>query len=123
MPTDNIQLPQKIFTVQDEPSSWDDDNQAGLESVSEPDGEASGDSDNERPDVTAETINIPPKAHEVSVDAEEDWETTRGVTSSPTATLDRTILGRPAVGERMRTESWVHPDTELEEARNGASVS
>ncbi|WVQ62532.1 uncharacterized protein L199_000674 [Kwoniella botswanensis] len=30
-------LPQKIFTVQDEPPSWDVDSDAGLESVSEPD--------------------------------------------------------------------------------------
>jgi len=30
-------LSQKIFTVQDEPSTWDDEDDAGLESVSEPD--------------------------------------------------------------------------------------
>nr|XP_018266846.1 uncharacterized protein I303_00824 [Kwoniella dejecticola CBS 10117]OBR89004.1 hypothetical protein I303_00824 [Kwoniella dejecticola CBS 10117] len=30
-------LPHKIFTVQDEPPSWDEDSDAGLESVSEPD--------------------------------------------------------------------------------------
>ena len=32
-----LKLPQKIFTVQDEPPTWDDDTDAGLESVSEPD--------------------------------------------------------------------------------------
>jgi cysteine protease ATG4 len=30
-------LPQKIFSVQEEPPTWDDDDAAGLESVSEPD--------------------------------------------------------------------------------------
>ena len=32
-----FQLPQKIFTVQEEPPSWGDDDETGLESVSEPD--------------------------------------------------------------------------------------
>lgn len=54
-------MPQKIFSVQDEPPSWDEDDEAGLESVSEPDldeenedpaGDAEGDGeDNEMVEV------------------------------------------------------------------------
>jgi cysteine protease ATG4 len=34
---ESVQLPQKIFSIQDEPPIWDEDDDAGLESVSEPD--------------------------------------------------------------------------------------
>ncbi|KAK8845476.1 hypothetical protein IAR55_006189 [Kwoniella newhampshirensis] len=56
-------LPQKIFTVQDEPPSWDEDYDAGLESVSEPDLSASssshgGHNDNAMP--THRDITVPP---------------------------------------------------------------
>ena len=56
------QLPQKIFTVQDEPPSWDDNDEAGLESVSEPDlddlaaGEMSADDDMDDGNTTVDAI-------------------------------------------------------------------
>ena len=46
----DVQLPQKIFTVQDEPPSWDDDDDTGLESVSEPDMDGMNDLDVEPDD-------------------------------------------------------------------------
>ncbi|KAL7418855.1 Cysteine protease atg4 [Cryptotrichosporon argae] len=49
-------LPQKIFTVADEPPAWDDDEDPGLESVSEPDPD--GDADEGGSDVGSEEVDV-----------------------------------------------------------------
>ncbi|WWD22424.1 hypothetical protein CI109_106915 [Kwoniella shandongensis] len=64
-------LPQKIFTVQDEPPTWDEDDDAGLESVSEPDLSASSSSHGDVP-VQRESGIPPPDSLAGYQDVEEN---------------------------------------------------
>jgi hypothetical protein len=135
------QLPQKIFTVQDEPPSWDDDDEAGLESVSEPDmddlagdmaetvlGVGDGGEMGDVSSVTLRGMDIPRE----SSSKDEEWEEELRSTPSQGGMEDwmgsRTRRPPPVplhregrAGEGMETESWVRPSNEGE-APNGANV-
>ena len=134
------QLPQKIFTVQDEPPAWDDDDEAGLESVSEPEMEDLADGmgetallnvDGDEADTTVEADTIAPWSRRRAgrVDEDAEWETRveRGWTPySQPILVERPSSDvrkdRPAVAMRSRTESWVETGREGYEAPNGGRV-
>ncbi|ORY23614.1 peptidase family C54-domain-containing protein [Naematelia encephala] len=117
-------LPQKIFTIQEEPPSWDDDDDAGLESVSEPEvdldlDESPAGSPEVQPDddddeenlisanTTLEALNIPPTPMSLSfqrtpvptveLEEEEEWETGLDRGSTPSS--------QPLMVERGSTPS------------------
>ncbi|KAK4686864.1 cysteine protease ATG4, partial [Tremellales sp. Uapishka_1] len=107
-------LPQKIFTVADEPPTWDDDDETGLESVSEPD------MDHEVPPSEEEDLTIVRATG--TPDDNESW-----------AKLDKTKAEkpinrhlhhtRPSVATvRQRTDSWIEPPRGGQEAPNGDSI-
>jgi hypothetical protein len=132
------QLPQKIFTVQDEPPSWDDEDDAGLESVSEPDNDDSSigageDNNNDggddgliSADTTLEAIHIssPGKGRSMRDDILE-METERGRGgSTPSGGFppgERPRLEGNEAGGRGRLDSWVTPIYEGE-APNGKPI-
>nr|XP_019014629.1 uncharacterized protein I206_00713 [Kwoniella pini CBS 10737]OCF53410.1 hypothetical protein I206_00713 [Kwoniella pini CBS 10737] len=61
-------LPYKIFTVQDEPPSWDQDSDAGLESVSEPDEPSLDDEEIENVPITTARTTQPESSSSSSPD-------------------------------------------------------
>ena len=115
-----------------------DDDEAGLESVSEPEvddladymgGTAIADDDPDEADTTVEAVTISPvrSRRTEGADGEEEGETKaeRNLTSSsqpvfverPSSDL---IRDRPALNTRFRTESWVETGADGDEAPNGA---
>lgn len=131
-----LQLPQKIFTVQDEPPTWDDDDETGLESVSEPDMDDLNDDMAEtiigvgdESGATLQPVDIPRKQ---SIEKDEEWEEelrstpSQGGLSDWVGSHSRRPPPVPLVregreGEGMGTESWVRPKNEGE-APNGGNV-
>lgn len=131
-----MQLPQKIFTVQDEPPTWDDDDETGLESVSEPDMDELNDDmaetvigNGDESAATLRPMDIPRKQSE---DRDEEWEEELKSTPSQGALGDwaGSHTRRPppvplakegSEVEGTETESWVRPRKEGE-APNGSSV-
>ena len=131
-------LPEKIFTVHDEPPTWDENDDAGLESVSEPEiddvidniAEFSMTDDATEADITLETVIIPSHSPmtQNAVD-DEGWGSKPERSATPSnqpIVVDKSSSelrrDRPIIVERMRTESWVQTGREEWEAPNGSNV-
>lgn len=119
---------------------WDEDDDAGLESVSEPElddpvAECNGSAE-ERDDldvrsITIEAVATPTKPSSKArlADEEDEWEMKLEAGSTPSS--HPVLIERhsnelrsdwPAAVIRMRTESWVETSREGNEAPNGGSA-
>lgn len=119
-----MQLPQKIFTVQDEPPSWDDDDDTGLESVSEPDmddlddeavvdeNELSGDfaqtALDDVGDVSATTIQPVDIAKKKTVRARQAWRAEEQDEGTGEEEWTEELAGTPGQGRSVENWEGVH---------------
>ena len=131
-------MPQKIFTIQDEPPTWDDDDDAGLESVSEPDPDVddfaeslpstrlSRDFDDEAEisgnmsPVTVSAVDLPARAAKLDLADPEDGLdrdlAPDGLDKQPDPPrITSPLTARPPKSTLPRSESegWVKPERDL----------